>query len=105
VTDHVLHLGDHFIRFQRLPEEAAVGRNVDVRQLSAPETTMILIGGQRSWTAWATVASFTRQRPSRKPLPDHLPRERMIVYTTTPTVTFIERNQNEIDKIEDVLAA
>ena len=26
-----------------------------------------------------TVASFTRQRPSRKPLPDHLPRERVIV--------------------------
>jgi hypothetical protein len=24
--------------------------------------------------------------------------------TTTPTVTFIERNQNEIDKTEDVLA-
>lgn len=26
-----------------------------------------------------TVASFTRQRPSRKPFPDHLPRERVIV--------------------------
>jgi transposase len=26
-----------------------------------------------------TVASFTRQRPSRKPFPDHLPRERRIV--------------------------
>lgn len=26
-----------------------------------------------------TVASFTRQRPSRQPFPDHLPRERVIV--------------------------
>jgi transposase len=26
-----------------------------------------------------TVASFTRKRPSRKPFPDHLPRERVIV--------------------------
>jgi len=30
-------------------------------------------------TAATTVASFTRQRPSRKPLPEHLPRERVIV--------------------------
>jgi transposase len=30
-------------------------------------------------TATTTVASFTRQRPSRKPFPDHLPRERVIV--------------------------
>ena len=29
--------------------------------------------------ATTTVASFTRQRPSRKPFPDHLPRERVIV--------------------------
>ncbi|MBK3664795.1 IS66 family transposase [Bradyrhizobium diazoefficiens] len=27
----------------------------------------------------ATVASFTRKRPSRKPFPDHLPRERVVV--------------------------
>jgi transposase len=26
-----------------------------------------------------TVASFTRNRPSRKPFPDHLPRERVII--------------------------
>src|ERR1700710_2664727 len=30
-------------------------------------------------TNTTTVASFTRQRPSRKPLPDHLPRDRVIV--------------------------
>src|SRR5258705_521949 len=30
-------------------------------------------------TNTTTVASFTRQRPSRKPFPDHLPRERVIV--------------------------
>ena len=26
-----------------------------------------------------TVSSFTRKRPSRKPFPDHLPRERVII--------------------------
>jgi transposase len=30
-------------------------------------------------TATTKVASFTRKRPSRKPFPDHLPRERVIV--------------------------
>src|SRR5450759_4609981 len=30
-------------------------------------------------TATTSVASFTRKRPSRKPLPEHLPRERVIV--------------------------
>ena len=30
-------------------------------------------------TATTTVASFSRQRPSRKPFPEHLPRERVVV--------------------------
>jgi transposase len=30
-------------------------------------------------TATTTVASFSRKRPSRKPFPDHLPRERVVV--------------------------
>ncbi|MGF6429157.1 IS66 family transposase [Bradyrhizobium sp. Pha-3] len=34
-------------------------------------------------TNTTTVASFTRQRPSRKPFPDHLPRERVIVSGST----------------------
>lgn len=32
VADHVLYLGDHFLRLQRLSEEAAVGRNINVLQ-------------------------------------------------------------------------
>src|ERR1017187_9581855 len=33
----------------------------------------------RTTNATTTVASFTRKRPSRKPFPEHLPRERLIV--------------------------
>jgi transposase len=33
----------------------------------------------RTANATAKVASFTRKRPSRKPLPEHLPRERKVV--------------------------
>src|SRR3954463_14178706 len=37
------------------------------------------IAAEMSAAKAAKVASFTRQRPSRKPFPDHLPRERVIV--------------------------
>src|SRR5580692_10507502 len=33
----------------------------------------------KTTAATTTVASFTRKRPSRKPFPDHLPRERVII--------------------------
>jgi transposase len=37
------------------------------------------IAAARSANATTKVASFTRKRPSRKPFPEHLPRERLIV--------------------------
>jgi transposase len=37
------------------------------------------IAAERAVAKTTTVASFTRNRPARKPFPDHLPRERVIV--------------------------
>ena len=37
------------------------------------------IAAAKTKNTTTTVASFTRKRPSRKPFPDHLPRERVIV--------------------------
>src|SRR5664280_1453549 len=37
------------------------------------------LAAERAAVKTTTVASFTRKRPSRKPFPDHLPRERVIV--------------------------
>src|SRR6266478_8736913 len=37
------------------------------------------LAAARTANATTKVASFTRKRPSRKPLPEHLPRERLIV--------------------------
>ncbi len=39
------------------------------------------LAAERAAAATPTVQAFTRQRPSRKPFPDHLPRERVIVPT------------------------
>src|SRR6202451_1466178 len=37
------------------------------------------IAAAKTKNTTTTVASFTRKRPSRKPFPDHLPRERVII--------------------------
>ena len=41
------------------------------------------IAAERAVAKTTTVASFTRNRPARKPFPDHLPRERVIVPSPT----------------------
>lgn len=37
------------------------------------------LAAERATAATTTVQAFTRQRPSRKPFPEHLPRERVVV--------------------------
>ena len=37
------------------------------------------LAAEKAATQMQTVKSFQRQRPSRKPFPDHLPRERVVI--------------------------
>ena len=41
------------------------------------------IAAEKAAAKTTTVASFTRKRPARKPFPEHLPRERVIVHGPT----------------------
>jgi transposase len=65
------------------PRSERTARLLDQLELTLEEletaATEDEIAAEMSAAKATKVASFTRQRPSRKPFPDHLPRERVIV--------------------------
>ena len=56
---------------------------LQLEELEAAATEDALAAGQVAPDAQTTVTSFTRRKPSRKPFPEHLPRERVVVEAPT----------------------
>ena len=52
---------------------------LQLEELEAAATEDVLAAEQAAPDADSTVRSFTRRKPTRKPFPDHLPRERVVV--------------------------
>src|SRR5437868_13545500 len=67
-------------RFGQRSERTA--RLIDQLELQLEEleasATVDELAAERSAAKTTTVTAFTRKRPSRKPFPEHLPRERVI---------------------------
>jgi transposase len=56
---------------------------LQLEELEAAATEDALAAEQAAPDAQTTVTSFTRRKPSRKPFPEHLPRERVVVQAPT----------------------
>ena len=56
---------------------------LQLEELEAAATEDALTAGQAAPDAQTTVTSFTRRKPARKPFPEHLPRERIVVPAPT----------------------
>jgi transposase len=69
------------------PRSERTARLLDQLELTLEEletaATEDELAAEMAATKTTKVASFTRKRPSRKPFPDHLPRERLIVLRPT----------------------
>jgi transposase len=65
------------------PRSERTARLLDQLELTLEELEAVAtedeLAAEMAAAKTTKVASFTRKRPSRKPFPDHLPRERMIV--------------------------
>jgi transposase len=67
--------GPHAERAARLVDQM----ELQLEELEASATVDEIAAEMAAAKARVSVAPFTRQRPARKPFPDHLPRERVIV--------------------------
>ena len=56
---------------------------LQLEELEAAATEDALAAEQAAQDQSTTVTSFTRRKPSRKPFPEHLPRERVVVPAPT----------------------
>jgi transposase len=56
---------------------------LQLEELEAAATEDALAAEQAAPDAQTTVTSFTRRKPSRKPFPEHLPRERVVIQAPT----------------------
>jgi len=69
------------------PRSERTARLIDQMQLDLEEleaaATEDEIAAEKAATKTTNVAPFTRQRPSRQPFPDHLPRERVVIPAPT----------------------
>lgn len=72
--------GQRSERTARLLDQLQLQLQLEELEASATEDEL---AAERAAARTTRVAAFTRQRPSRKPFPEHLPRERVVVPSPT----------------------
>src|SRR5437660_7440657 len=86
------------------PRSERTSRILDQAELQFEElesaATEDEIAAEMAVAKTTTVAAFTRKRPARKPLPEHLPRERVIVPGPT---TFLYCGSKRLRKLSETI--
>lgn len=76
--------GPHAERTARLLDQMELQLEELEACATSDEIAAEIAAAQATMGTTTTVAAFTRQRPARKPFPEHLPRERIIVPGRAP---------------------